>query len=146
MSDKRCDRCANLHEYCRCDVPAAAAPEPTPDTWEQFETLAEWVEAGYSWTAVALFRRTRDGALFIAEDAGCSCFYAWERDPADYFSDPIQNDSAGWAVIAEAAGGIDPADEQTRFLRDAAKALAAEWRAGLTADHPAPSPSPSESQ
>lgn len=74
MDQTRCFVCGNLTRFCPC--PSAAPPDPGPapvatdlaETWGACELLAGWVKADYNWWAVGLFRRSTDGALFIATD------------------------------------------------------------------------------
>lgn len=40
----------------------------------EFEVIAETGEYDYSWWVTAVIRRKTDGALFLVNDGGCSCY------------------------------------------------------------------------
>jgi len=54
---------------------------------DQFE--GDW---GYNWWAVGIFRRKSDGAMFWAEDEGCSCDSAWEGRAEDLDLKPCKKE------------------------------------------------------
>lgn len=87
------------------------------------ELVLEMDEGGYSWSAVGIFKRHSDGALFWSTDSGCSCSSAWDRT-SDGDLEPLTVDSL--SELQRSIDGLEYFDisEKHSFMQ-AAQAMVA---------------------
>lgn len=94
------------------------------------ELVREMDEGGYgwandfgSWSAVGIFKRYSDGALFWSTDSGCSCSSAWDRT-SDGDLEPLTVDSL--SELQRSIDGLEYFDisEKHSFMQ-AAQAMVA---------------------
>ena len=83
--------------------------------WGAHELVEDLVTEDYSWSAVGVFRRKSDGALFWATDSGCSCYGTWEQiTEADLT--PFRDSKL--MEFREDVKGVATEVEELQFIRD----------------------------
>lgn len=86
------------------------------------ELVEQLEEGGYSWSAVGIFKRYSDGALFWATDGGCSCNSAWEYT-TDGDLEPLTVDSL--SELQRRVSGLDFGVSEKHEFMQAAQAMVA---------------------